>query len=115
MGHDDPGQVAHLRGQGFPANEQLLALVLDVATAGDGIVPLQGIEDLSKDNLNDSSFAGSTMTWNCCGSPPQILTSTTPGTARRFMPMSHSERSQRHGAVAGAFERELIDFAQVRS
>jgi hypothetical protein len=46
VGHDDPGQVAHLCGERFPSNEQLLTLMFDISTAGDRIVPLQRVEDL---------------------------------------------------------------------
>ena len=42
------------------------------------------------DTLNWSSRDGSTTTWNCLVSPPQVFTSLTPGTERRRVRTSQS-------------------------
>ena len=39
--HHNPHEVCHLGRQGLTTNVQLLALMLNVAAAGDGIVPFE--------------------------------------------------------------------------
>ena len=46
MSHYDLSQIADLRRQRLAADQQLFALVFDIAAAGDGVVALEGIEHL---------------------------------------------------------------------
>jgi len=113
--HDDAQEVLRPFDQPFPSNQVCFAAVLNIATAGNGVVLLQRLEDaVDRDAVGDEPrpidhhviLLGISTLGGDLGDPRD------PSQPVGDLPVE--DLSDLHGSVALALYHELIDFAQAR-
>ena len=73
-------QIVEARDQAVGADDELLAVVLDVAAARVGVRPLERVRSPRRPRARRPAGASDRCTtWYCLSSPPKLLTSTMPG------------------------------------
>ena len=113
MRHHDPRKIRDLGRQGFAANEQLLPLTFDIASARDRVVPFERLEDLPQRQVEGLKLRRVQHDLKLLGlASPNIDFHHAWHSPQPHANLPFKERPEFHRTVALAFQRELIDLPQ---